>query len=143
MINISHKYKNNEFLILWLIIVLIVSCNDNDHPVPNVNVDITINVEQPSFSDLRVTGGWEYVTGGAKGIIVYRRSKEKFMAYDRYCNEAPCGKAYVDSSNIEVICDCDSTVYSITDGTVVSGETGFPLKRYNTSFDGSILRISN
>ncbi len=134
------------FPFLVLISIFLYSCDkDEKGKIPEVDVDIYININKPSYSDLQTTGGWVYVTGGSKGIIVYRRSSNEFMAYDRHCTYRPeknCGRAQVDSSDIKIHCrPCSGSEYSIMDGSVVKGPATQPLKRYGTSFDGDVLHI--
>jgi nitrite reductase/ring-hydroxylating ferredoxin subunit len=128
--------------------VTILSCDkEEEGDIPDVPVDIYINVNKPSYSDLQTTGGWVYLTGGSKGIIVYRRSSREFMAYDRHCTYRPnknCGRAQVDSSNIKIHCrPCSGSEYSIMDGSVLKGPASRPLKQYGTRFDGDVLHIYN
>lgn len=115
--------------------------------IPNVPLDIYININEPRYANLQAIGGWEYLTGGSKGLIVYRRSNDTFLAYDRHCTYRPsenCGRAAVDSSNIKIHCRaCSGSEYSIQDGSVLKGPATQPLKRYGTSFDGDILHIYN
>lgn len=111
-------------------------------------VDEYINITLPSNNTLAVPGGWTYVNGGLKGIIVYRRSNDDFVAYDRNCtyNEAnSCGTATVKSDNVTIECSCDGSEYNIFDGSVNNGPASLPLRAYNTSFNSgnNTLRIYN
>lgn len=139
----AHPYS---FLLFLSALVTLFSCGKEEKGnIPDVAVDIYININKPSYSDLQTTGGWVYLTGGSKGIIVYRRSGQDFMAYDRHCTYRPsknCGRARVDSSNIKIHCrPCSGSEYSIMDGSVLKGPASQPLKRYGTSFDGDVLHI--
>lgn len=114
--------------------------------VPLVPVDININVNNPAYADLAVPGGWLYLTGGSLGIIVYRRTNTEFAAMDRHCPYQPnelC-RVFVDES--EVIARdslCCGSAFLITDGSVTQGPAALNLQRYNTSFNGTVLRIYN
>ncbi len=114
--------------------------------VPLTQVDIAINVNNPAYVDLAVPGGWLYLTGGSLGIIVYRRSPDEFVAMDRHCPYRPeelC-RVFVDDS--EVIARdtlCCGSAFLITDGSVTQGPAALSLQRYNTSFNGTTLRIYN
>ncbi len=114
--------------------------------VPLVNVDISINVNLPAYNALAVTGGWVYLTGGSQGILVYRSGADSFTALDRHCTYHPeelC-RVTVDASEVvarDTAC-CHSAVL-LMDGSVVNGPAVFGLKRYNTTFNGTILRIFN
>ena len=129
------KFKN--FLICFCIISL-NSCTKNQNIVPYVYVDQYINISLPSYSSLNSIGGWAYITGGSRGIIIYRQSYDQFSAYDRHCTfnaDNPCGKATVDSTNSFVECACDSSRYQLFDGLVIQGPASYSLKNYQTSFD--------
>lgn len=130
-----------------LVMSLFYACKkDQDNGVPAVSVDIYIYTSNPSFIDLNAVGGWTYITGGARGILVYRKSISEFMAYDRNCtynsNDA-CATVYVDATNIIAVDTCCNSKFSIVDGTVLQAPAGVPLKTYNTTFDGSVLHIYN
>ncbi|MDX9750492.1 MAG: hypothetical protein RBT71_05380 [Flavobacteriales bacterium] len=114
--------------------------------VPPVPVHIEINVNNPSYADLAVTGGWLYLTGGSLGMIVYRKSPTEFVALDRHCPYQPAElcRVFVDESEVlamDTLC-CGSR-FLIMDGSVVEGPAALNLHRYNTTFNGTILRIYN
>jgi len=106
--------------------------------VPYVPVDLYINTSLPAYVNLIAIGGWTYVSGGSKGIIIYRQTSDIFMAYDRHCTydvNANCGAATVDSTNVVINCDCDGSRYQIYDGTVIEGPATYGLQQYQTSYD--------
>lgn len=114
--------------------------------VPLTPLDISINVNNPSYADLAVPGGWLYLTGGSQGLIVYRAGVDDFVAMDRHCPYQPAElcRVFVDESEI-VARDsaCCHSAFLITDGSVVEGPAALNLQRYNTSFNGTTLRIYN
>ena len=132
-----------SFLLRFLLLssftlILFVSCSKNQNIVPYVYVDQYINISLPSYSSLNYIGGWTYITGGSRGIIIYRQSYDQFSAYDRHCTynaDNPCGKATVDSTNTFVECSCDSSRYQLFDGLVIQGPATYSLKNYQTNFD--------
>jgi nitrite reductase/ring-hydroxylating ferredoxin subunit len=139
-----------KFLISLLIVVcfLPISCKKQNNIVPNVFVDQYINLSLPSYGALNIIGGWAYITGGSKGIIVYKQAYNQFIAYDRHCTynaNNPCGKASVDSTNSFVECECDGSRYQLYDGLITQGPAEYSLKNYQTSFDEltNILHIYN
>ncbi len=109
-------------------------------------VDEYINITLVSYNSLQAPGGWAYVNGGLKGIIVYARGGNEFVAFDRNCTfeeENSCGNASVSSDNITIECSCDGSTYNIFDGSVTNGPAELPLKGYNVTFNTSnnTLRI--
>lgn len=133
--------KRKIFFIGFIVfnILLNNSCNKNNQIVPYVYVDLYVNISLPSYSNLNAIGGWVYVSGGSKGIILYRQTTDQFAAYDRHCtynsNNSSCGAATVDSTNSFVECTCDGSQYQLYDGLVIQGPATFSLKPYRTSFD--------
>jgi hypothetical protein len=136
------KQIYNSFLMfsVFLVNILLTSCGDKDvHPIPNVAVSIIINLDLPAYQSLNNVGGWAYVNGGSKGIVVYR-TFENFIALDRHSTYDPtadCSIATVDSTNFFVLNDgCSVSEYNIMDGTVTKGPAKWGLKSYATSWDG-------
>lgn len=132
------------FLSLFL---CVSSCKKHIHPVPNIPFDITININLPSYSDLTGVGGYAFVEGGSKGIIVYRRSPNEFVAFDRHspANEGECPDPLIPNADnfLQLDDQCSDAQFSLFDGSPISGsEIG--LRMYVTYFDGvSNLRIYN
>jgi nitrite reductase/ring-hydroxylating ferredoxin subunit len=68
------------------------------------------------------------------------------VALDRHCPYQPADlcRVFVDDSELiarDTLC-CGSA-FLITDGSVVQGPAALNLQRYNTSFNGTTLRIFN
>jgi nitrite reductase/ring-hydroxylating ferredoxin subunit len=135
------------FIVAIIAISFYYSCKKNrDGNIPLVSVNVNININDPVFIKLTTVGGWEYISGGSRGLLVYRKSQEEFMAYDRHCPYKPsddCGQVAVDSSNIIAIDKCCNSEFVITDGSVLKGPAVVSLKQYQTSFNGTVLRIYN
>ena len=136
-------------IILFLFAALVFSCRKNkNHPVPSIPFDITINLSLPSYSALQGVSGWAYVTGGSKGIIVYRRAYDEFVAFDRHSpadggTECPVPLAPNAENFLELDDSCTGAKFSLYDGSPISGsELG--LRQYQVLWDGSnLLRINN
>lgn len=136
--------------LVWLVtVMLFMACNkNNQNPVPNIPIDITIDIALPSYMNLQGVGGYAYVNGGSKGIIVYRRSIGEFVAFDRHSPadaEGVCNQPlYPDANNfLELIDSCNNARFSLYDGSPISNST-FGLRQYATQFNGSnLLRIYN
>ena len=139
----------NYFIRVFTIIILLflVGCRQtNNNGIPYVQVNIKLYTTDPAFFNLNAVGGWEYINGGSKGILVYRSGIDEFKAYDRHCPYQPndaCSIVAVDSSNIMAVDTCCGSQFVITDGQVTKAPSVEPLKEYQTSYDGSVLIITN
>lgn len=130
-----------------LVLMGLGSCKkDTNNGVPITPVDIYLYTNNPSFVNLNGVGGWVYVTGGIRGILIYRKSPSEFMAYDRNCtfqSSDACATVVVDATNILATDTCCHSKFSMYDGSVTQAPAGLPLKAYNTTFDGNVLHIYN
>ena len=140
------KQKFKILLTVFFISQLFFSCNDKNQVVPYVYVNFTISIYDPEFITLTSPGNSITVTGGVNGILIYRISETDFAAYDRTCTyqvEENC-QIKVDDSGVfanDTLC-CHSQ-FLLLDGSVTKGPATYPLKRYNTSFNGTYLRVYN
>ncbi|HMC97930.1 MAG TPA: hypothetical protein VKG92_09760 [Flavobacteriales bacterium] len=134
-------------LLLGTGISLVLGCKKSERGgVPLTNVDISINVNNPSYANIQVPGGWVYLTGGSLGLIVYRSTPDAFVAMDRHCPYQPENQCRVFVDDSELIARdslCCHSAFLITDGSVTEGPAALNLQRYNTAFNGTILHIYN
>jgi hypothetical protein len=134
-------YNSFFWFSLIMINLLLTSCQEKEvYPIPNVPVSLILNLDLPAYQSLNAPGGWVYINGGSKGIIVYRNFDE-FVALDRHSTyepESDCAIASVDAINFFVLNDsCSASQYNIVDGTVVTGPAKWGLKRYSSNWDGA------
>lgn len=133
-------YRRYIYFSQLFVVFLFLSCKEEQYPIPNVPVNQNINLDLPAYSQLNAPGGYVYVTGGSRGIIVYRNFDE-FVALDRhstYESHKECAIVEVNPDNIfELIDTCSGSTYSIISGVVMSGPAQYGLRRYNTYWDGA------
>ena len=130
-------------------LMLLPGCRkDEEDRVPNVPVNISIQLQQPAFVNLQVVGGWEYITGGSEGIIIYRSSIDEFKAFDRHCTwqVGNFDRIVMDEDNIIArdVDGCGSS-FIITDGSAVDDPAFVPLTEYQTNYNAGtgVLTITN
>jgi len=130
-------------------LLLAAKCKQqNQHPVPFVPVDVTIDIQLPSYSNLQGVGGWTYLNGGSRGIIVYRKGIDEFVAFDWHSPADPDGTCplalYPDDQNfLQLLDSCNNAVFSLYDGSPVSNSI-YGLRQYATQFNGNnLLRVYN
>jgi hypothetical protein len=138
-----------QFILLILVFASLVSCTKNDqHPVPSIPFDITIDISLPSYSSLMGVSGYAYVNGGSKGIVVYRRGVDEFIAFDRHSpadESGTCQQPLItDPDNfLQLIDSCNNATFSLYDGSPITNSV-FGLRQYQVMWDGNHgLRIYN
>jgi len=138
-----------RFILMLLVGTLIIGCNNNkNHPVPNIPFDITIDMTLPQYDDLIGVSGYAYVNGGSKGIIVYHRGLDDYIAFDRHSPADPtgiCGQPLTPNIDNFLMLDdtCSNAQFSLYDGSPVSGSE-FGLRQYQVNIQGNnTLRIFN
>lgn len=121
------------------LLLLSNACQKERHPVPNVPVDLMVNLDLPSYQGLNAPGGYVYLNGGSRGILLYRNI-DRFAAMDRhstYNSDDSCSVVAVNPNNsFELIDSCNDVAYSISTGVVIRGAARWGLRTYNTSWNG-------
>ncbi|MFO7722007.1 MAG: hypothetical protein R6V49_02185 [Bacteroidales bacterium] len=134
-------------LVLLLLISLQFACDkEGKEQVPNVYVNFMIDIGTGQYTELQLIGGWVYVVGGYRGIILRRNSLEEIVALDRtstYKPETLGNQVVVGSDNLTAVDTAGGMKYLLMDGTVIEGPVSTPLKRYRTTFNGNTLHVYN
>ena len=135
------------FVLISLFFFAGVRCKKTEDEIPMVNVYFDVSLNDPNFTDLNAVGGWVYVTGGVKGIIIFRKSMTEFVSYERNCPYTPnasCARVAVQADNVTAKDTCCGSVFSLVDGGAVSqGPSTRPLKQYSTILNGYTLHVEN
>ena len=135
------------FFLISFIFFLPVGCKkEAQGAIPDANVDVYIYINNPSYISLTGVGGWAYVNGGVRGIIVYRKTADEFMSYERNCtfqSTDACATVIVDKNAIMASDSCCGSQFLLTDGSVLKTPAAVPLKQYRNTFDGNVLHIYN
>ena len=132
--------------ILALFCLLFFSCQKEEDYIQNVVVDINLNLTLPEFSDLQTVGNSVFITGGVKGIIVYRQGFDSYKTYDRNCSFEPSlSCARIDSVNSSIaICKCCNSMFLLEqNGDNIDGPALLPLKKYQNNLSEDFLYIYN
>jgi hypothetical protein len=133
--------------IISILLLIINSCSKNTEQaaVPYVNVSFTIYLNNTLWNKLNTPGNWMYLTGGDKGIIIYRYDQETFSVWDRCCTyNALSGNAIVsvESNNVYAIDSSCGSVFNILNGQVQHSPATLPLKAYHYTFDPTANTLS-
>ena len=135
-------------LIIILVFVFSYSCKkDEAETIPYVYVNFYIQPNSTMYNHLNVVGGWEYITGGYSGIVVYRQSQDIFLAFDRACPydfKNGCRITVEPSFTTAIDSCCKSRFIIAMDGSPISGSLAtVSLKQYQTQYDGTNLHVYN
>jgi hypothetical protein len=136
-----------SFLILFAAALITSSCKKEAYAdIPNVYVNLSLDISSTFYIELNNVGGWVNLTGGYRGITVYRSSYDTFVAFERCCPydaDVDAAMVEVDASGLTLTDSICGSTFLILDGSVVNGPATVPLKQYRADFDGDILRIYN
>lgn len=136
-------------LVVVLIILLIVqsSCKKEEYAdIPNVYVNLNLDISSTLYIELYSVGGWVNITGGYRGITIYRCTPDEFVAFERCCPYDATVEGVrvdVDPSGLTLTDTICGSTFLILDGSVVSGPATMPLKQYKTGYNGDILHVYN
>ena len=135
----------HKYLTIIIVIFLIKSCDKDNNIIPNVSVDFRIQA-----SELDGVGSAIYTQEnyGVRGIIIYHKNNNEYVAFERSCSYRPNENCAVVQLNNEVnpsfLTDsCCNSSFLLEDGTPFSGPALLPLKQYSTNFDGTYIYVYN
>lgn len=132
-------------LILSLACLPLSSCRDTPGVIPYVAVDVDINLSLPAYNSLNFPGNWLYISGGSRGLIVYRYTLDEFVVLDRHAThdvDAGC-QCSVAADGYTIEDPCSESQWYIFDGSIIQGPTTAPLERYTTTWIPPVLTIRN
>lgn len=136
-----------RYLIL-LFLTFIFGCNsgfNENELLPNIPVNKTIDLSLPQYNNLLVPGGWvDDISGGIKGIILYRIKSNEYKAFDRACPQNSCNSPLTFDGSIKLKCSCHKSEFSILDGSPQTNGINYNAREYRVSLvSSSVLRITN
>ena len=136
-----------RLIVLTLIILSCEKSNDNDNPfITDVRFEKIININLPSYNDLKYNGGSYYINGlGVKGVILFNLN-DNIIAWEASCpNEKPSDCSRMEIKGLQAECKCNSNLYSLANGQPLKINTNnsFPMVAYFTEKSGNSLRIYN
>ncbi|MBP7809492.1 MAG: hypothetical protein KA163_09380 [Bacteroidia bacterium] len=143
--------KKIKIISAVLICVLAVACKKKatpvqDNGVPYVPINVVIYPNDPLNFKIQTPGGWMYFSGGAGGLIVYRKSTTEFTVLDRTSTYLPDdfnARVKVQSDAFSCKDTISGSKWQIVDGAIMNGPATLPLRLYNNTYDGNALRITN
>lgn len=154
---IISKYKEVQRRCLRIALALVfittllssISCEPDlsDDPIPYAPFSpIYINLNLPAYNSVRTVGGYVYVDGGVRGIILYHESQFNYIAYERNCSYHPndaCATVNIDASLLFMVDPCCNSQFASATGLPTGGVAWRPLRKYATSLSGTDLTITD
>lgn len=141
----------SKIFILLLMIPFVWGCDSgsthyNNPNIPNYAVNLQINLDLPTYSNLKFSSNHivDY-SQGARGIVIFNTGSS-FLAYDLACPNQPfnlCTSPMTIPQNdpLSAKCGCDNTVYSLFTG--MSPGQPYGMKQYRVEINGSYLTVYN
>jgi hypothetical protein len=106
---------------------------------------IQINLNLPDYNSLRTNGGYKYIDGGVRGIILYHKSNSEYFAFERNCSYHPndaCATVDVHISTLYMLDPCCNSTFDFS-GKPSGGIAWRPLRQYEVLVTGTDLTITD
>lgn len=135
-----------RLLPLLPLLLLALSCGpDSRCFVPIGPANFSIEPLSAAHYGLNHVGGYEYLTGGHRGIVVIRTGYEDYVAYERTCPLDSTEAVSISEEWGEAVLECPHchSLFSVYgDGAPMTGSlTPCNLFKYGTTFDGRTLWV--
>lgn len=131
-----------------LVLSMSVSCTPDlsDASIPYLPFStIQINLNLPEYNSLRTVGGYKYIDGGVRGIILYHKSASEYIAFERNCSYHPndaCATVEVHVSTLYMFDPCCNSSFDFS-GKPTGGAAWRPLREYEALLSGTDLTITD
>jgi len=131
---------------LLLVLVLFTGCGKDASFIPEVSVNFSLPLADPRLSRLSSPGGAVLISGyGVAGLVLYRRTDNGYVAFDRCSTVNPEQKCAVtiDDPSITVTDPCFGAKFLLEDGSPVKAPAVRALKQYTVAISGANLHVTN
>ena len=131
--------------ITTLVSLPMMGCQDTPGVIPYVDVQVDLNLNLPAYNNLNFPGNWLYISGGSRGLIVYRYTLDEFVVLDRHATfdvDAGC-QCSLSQDGYTIEDPCSESEWYIFDGSIIQGPTTASLERYTTTWIPPVLSIRN
>lgn len=132
--------------VLLLLLLIFASCGKENRcfvPIGLTNFEIEPN--SAYYAGLNNVGGYIYLTGGHRGVIVVRTALDQFVAFERTCPADSTTAVEISSdwgSSLLECPKCHSCFLVYSDGIPMEGSAAnCPLYQYSTLYSGGILYV--
>ena len=136
-------YRTFQFFPFVVVMVAISGCEPQlQDQIPYALVEIDINLNDNEYLDLQVDGGFVYILGGVRGLILYRVNESEYRAFERNSPvdaSNACSTIDVDGSGLFMIDHCHNILFDF-EGTPISGSAP-RMRQYSTLLDRNWLYI--
>lgn len=132
--------------IIGLILILFSCSKDKGDRIPEAYVNYQITLQE---FDIKSTNGLLIVNKGnntgVAGLIIYRRTNNDYVAYDRCSSVNPQQRCAVvpDDPNLTATDPCSGAKFSLYDGSPVKAPAKRPLKEYQVIITNFTLTVTN
>lgn len=132
----------------YIFFFLLFSCKPDlsDDPIPQAFfADFTLNLSLPEFQALNSVG-WVNRPEGVRGIIIYKKSSDTYLVYERNCSYRPneaCATVEVHLSNFYMVDTCCGSTFRFDDGEPTGAPAWRSLRRYKSYLSGNELTITS
>lgn len=138
--------------LLWIFILIsctLLSCSkDEGGRIPDAYVNFQITHQEFSIKTASTNGLLlvnRNVGGGVAGLIIYKRSYNSYVAFDRCSSVNPEQACAVvpDDLNLTATDPCSGAKFSLTDGSPVKAPAKRGLKEYRVIITNFGLTVTN
>jgi hypothetical protein len=130
----------------FLLSIFCFACSSDpvDDPIPfQPFADIIVTIS--NHASLSTDGGYIALSGGVRGIILYRKNSTTYLAFERNCTFQPndaCATIDVHSSTLFMQDACCGSSFNF-EGTPTGGPAWRSLQQYHVSFAANTLTITD
>lgn len=136
-------------ILIFTCFIIFINCSDTsnlENCIRSFSLSTVTDLNNPGLINAQTPGGYAELpsSGGlSKGILLFNKNGNDFVAFDRLCPANNCSAPMVFENRL-LKCSCDESTYSVDFGGAPQTE-GYtcPAIEYNVTKNGTTIRISN
>jgi nitrite reductase/ring-hydroxylating ferredoxin subunit len=131
---------------IFLLFALFTSCGKEENYIPEIAVNFSTLLTDPRLAGLSSGNKAIIINGyGVAGLILYRRTDGKYLAYDRCSTVNPQNKCALTADDIgfTVTDPCTGAKFLLEDGSPAKAPAEKYLKQYNVAISNNTIAVRN
>ncbi|PQJ79670.1 phosphoribosylaminoimidazole carboxylase [Polaribacter porphyrae] len=126
--------------------ILLFSCSSNENLancIRTLPLNLNTDLNNPQLINAQTPGGHADINGGTKGILLFNKNGNDFVAFDKLCPNNDCDNAMIFENRL-LKCTCDESTYSVDFGGAPQTDNAqCPAIQYQVFRNGTAIRITN
>lgn len=131
---------------IFVLFLSLINCSSNENLancIQGLPLNLVTDLNNPQLINAQTPGGHVILNGSSKGVLLFNKNGNDFVAFDLNCPNNNCSAPMVFENRL-LKCTCDDSTYSVDFGGAPQTNNALcPAIEYQVLRNGSTIRITN